>query len=336
MLRALRKTGAYLRLLCMTRGEWWEEEIRNLDVQVDWVGDSPSRPVRLARIVREIRTLRPHVLQATHFYMNLYVALAARAAGTREIGAIRSDVISEVDHHGWVLGNLSLRMPRFTLTNSSAALEKAVSSGVRSDRVALLRNVVDTERFRPSCRKDHSGLRIVSVGRLSAEKRHDRTLRLVARLKQSGFKNVKLTIAGEGPLRQDLEKQAQTLGLLPDTVDFVGAVEDMAVFYRQADMVVLTSDYEGTPNVVLEAMACGLPVIASRVGGVPDLIRDDQSGYLVDPSDEEALFQVVAKIAGDGGLRGEIGAHARACVEQRHSLEGLCGNLESVYRAALS
>lgn len=336
ILRALRNAGASLKLFCLTRGEWWEEKIRNLDVEVDWVGDHPGRPARLARIIREIRKERPHIFQAAHFYTNIYVALAARAVGAQEIGAIRSNLWSEVRHHGKLLGSLSLRLPRFTLANSSAALDAAIVSGVRSDRLALLRNVVDTERFRPTVRRNGPELRIASVGRLSFEKRHDRVLRLMARLKQAGASNVKLTIAGAGPLRDELQREAQRLDLLPETVEFAGALEDTAALYRRADLLVLSSDWEGTPNVVLEAMACGLPVIASRVGGVPELIRDGENGYLFDPSNEEAFFQEVMKVVSDADLRTRVGIRARGYIKDRHSFERLSGNLESVYRAALS
>src|SRR5213593_4389041 len=109
MVKALVETGARPRVLCLTRGEFWEERITSLGVPVTWVGERPSRLARTRAIVAELKRERPDILQSQHFYTNLYVVAAARVLGVREIGAIRCNAAWEVSDLGDTLGRLSLR-----------------------------------------------------------------------------------------------------------------------------------------------------------------------------------------------------------------------------------
>jgi len=112
-------------------------------------------------------------------------------------------------------------------------------------------------------------------------------------------------------------------------------VQDPAPLYRKADVFVLTSDHEGTPNVILEAMACGLPVVATAVGGVPDLVQDGVTGFLCAPRDTAGIVAALARLAGDPVLRREMGERARVHVERCHARDRLPDLLESLYRTAL-
>src|SRR5882762_5849080 len=148
ILRALHQSGASARLLCLTRGEFWEQKIRELGLSVTWVGQRGSKLLRLSRIVAALREQRPDVLQSQHFYTNLYAVAAARALGLREVGAIRCDGTSEVRDHGVVGGYLSLRAPRVMAVNSRAAIQNAIALGAVAERLCLLPNVVDTDHFK--------------------------------------------------------------------------------------------------------------------------------------------------------------------------------------------
>jgi glycosyltransferase involved in cell wall biosynthesis len=106
--------------------------------------------------------------------------------------------------------------------------------------------------------------------------------------------------------------------------------------YQESDVCVLTSDEEGTPNVLLEAMACGLPVVATRVGGVPDIIRHNENGFLVDRADTGEMVDSLLKLVNNPALREEMGSRARSFIEVNHSLQRLPLYLENLYRIALS
>jgi glycosyltransferase involved in cell wall biosynthesis len=113
-------------------------------------------------------------------------------------------------------------------------------------------------------------------------------------------------------------------------------VANLAPVYREADVLVLTSDWEGTPNVVLEAMACALPVVATAVGGVPEIVLDEDTGFLVPPGDDFALDQALRRLIELSGLRRQMGAHAREYVLARHAVARLPERLVTLYSAVLS
>jgi glycosyltransferase involved in cell wall biosynthesis len=335
-LRALWQSGASLRVLSLTRGEFWEQKIRELGIQVTFVGQRGSRLLRLSRIVTALRAQPPDVLQSQHFYTNLYAVAAARALGLREVGAIRSDTTNEVRAHGVVAGYLSLRAPRVIAVNSRAAIRNAITLGAQAHRLCLLPNVVDTEHFKFVTRREQRTIRLLAGGRLVELKKLDLFLKMVACLRQRSRLSIKACIFGDGPHRPQLERQAQELGLLPDIVEFRGLVTEMAPVYKEADILVLTSDYEGMPNVVLEAMASGLTVVARRVGGVPEIIKHGETGFLTDSEDKDAIADSMLKLVSDFHLRMKVGRSAAEYVNANYSPRQLPSYLTDIYAGVLS
>lgn len=126
------------------------------------------------------------------------------------------------------------------------------------------------------------------------------------------------------------------LGLLPEVVEFTGAVSDMTAVYREADLLVLASDWEGTPNVLLEAMACGLPVVATSVGGVREIVQHGTTGYLVEPRNVGMMVDRVMELCGEASLRAAFGRGGRQYVLANHSPSLLPRFLQELYGAALS
>lgn len=331
LLKTLREQGADPRLLSLTRGEFWEERIRELGIPVTWVGSSPSRLARLRRIIAEVRRTRPAIVQSQHSFTNLYAALAARAAGALEIGAIRNDAIREINDLGRIMGFLSRRLPRIMAANSRLGIRNLTAAGVDPSRLLLLRNVVDTDYFIPGERREAEPVRILAVGRMAPQKRFDRFLRIMARVARQTSYPIEAVLAGDGPLRRGLEAQAAEMGLLKGAVEFVGNVTDTRALYHRADLLVMTSDWEGTPNVALEAMSCGLPVIATSVGDLPEIVEQGATGALVAP-EEEDLFAVklLELIANRAALRG-MGSRARDFVVANYSLLQLPSILRQFY-----
>lgn len=332
ILQELVRHGARPRLLCLTQGEFWEQHIAALGVPATWVGQTGSRLARLRRIVAELRRDTPDVVQSQHFYTNLYAAVAARVLGIPGIGAVRSDVISEVAAGGkFGMGRLSLRAPRFVAANSRTGMYNAQAFGVAADRVAFLPNVVDTSRFAGRLMPKPDRVRILTIGRLVPAKRFDRFLRVVADVRHRAHVPLSATIVGDGPLRSELESLAATLGLGPDVLTFAGAADSTVHHYQQADVFVLTSDWEGTPNVVLEAMSSGLPIVATRVGGLEDLVPEGAAGALLDSWDEEGLAEAVLALVDAEVTRRAWGRAARTYVERHHAVAALAGHLRALY-----
>jgi glycosyltransferase involved in cell wall biosynthesis len=167
------------------------------------------------------------------------------------------------------------------------------------------------------------------AGRLTAPKALGVLLEAVARVP-----DVELVLAGDGDERDALEAKARGLGL-DGRVSFLGPLprEEVLDLFRRADAVCLSSIWENFPHTLVEALAVGTPVIATRVGGVPEIVEDGQNGLLVEPDDPEALAAAIRRFTGDGDLRSRLAAAARPSAE-RFSSGRVYGELESVLAAA--
>jgi glycosyltransferase involved in cell wall biosynthesis len=290
------------------------------------------------RVLSQLRAQPPDLLQSQHFFANAYVGLASRLLGLGGIGAIRNEGTAEILKNGALGGWLNLRLPRWIAANSRVAIQQTVARGIPPSRFYFLPNVVDTQHFKPACHPVDRPLTLLAVGRIVREKRLDRFISALGKLRMELELDVRGWIAGptqDAQVRQELEAQAHQLGLLPAHLCFLGSVSSMAGVYQGADICVLTSDYEGTPNAMLEAMASGLPIVATNVGGVRDIVWPGATGFLVDREDGDGLVKSLAALVKNCARRKEMGRRARKFVETNHSLERLPGYLANLYNLAL-
>lgn len=309
-LKALRSMGAECCLICFTQGEYWEEPIRQLGVRLITVRGS-NRLFRLLRVLNVIRGHRFDVVQSVHFHTNLYVAVASRICGQKHIGAIRGNLSREVAELGY-LGKLCFRLPEFVAVNSRAAMLKAMELGKRRSDLFFLPNVVDIAKFKPGGHGVGNGnLTGAFLGSLRPVKRVDRILQLAESCRRLAVP-VEFHIYGQGPLKAELLGEARHRGILDHNVFFMGVVDDTTLAMQAADFVILTSDNEGTPNVILEAMSCGLPVVSTNVGDVSDLVQNGVNGFVVSVGDEQGLLDSVTSLALHRELGAEMGINNRA------------------------
>jgi glycosyltransferase involved in cell wall biosynthesis len=333
MLRVLSEAGNSLTVLCLTRQEYWESAIRDLGASVVWVGQRKSRPSRFLRILAEVRRLRPDVIQSSHFYTNFPAAVVGRLLGIPVVGALRNDGLMEISAPGRVLGMLNLKAPRWIAANSKAGIANACRLGVAKHRLRFLPNAVDVSEFRAAETELRSPVRILTAGRLVDQKRQDRFVRLIHCLRSTLALPVKGVLVGDGPNRDALKNLACDLRLTEHDIEFCGSRKSMADVYGQADLFVLTSAWEGTPNVVLEAMASGVPVVSTDVGDVRELVHDGTTGFVVPADDEQELVVRVRQLVEDSTLRQAFARNARRHVESSFSLSRLGTNLEALYSA---
>ncbi len=173
------------------------------------------------------------------------------------------------------------------------------------------------------------------VGRLTAIKNHRRFLAVCARLRERHgelcrARQVRFAVIGDGELRQPLETEARTLGLLPDL--FVsGNLDDPLVYLADLSALVLTSDNEGTPLTIIEAMACGIPVVAGDVGGVADLLGDSERGLLVPHDDSDAFADALARLLQDATLAQQCAQRGREFVRRQYAVERLVRDIDALY-----
>lgn len=172
------------------------------------------------------------------------------------------------------------------------------------------------------------------IARLAPIKDHGTFLEAAADLYRRRS-HVRFLIVGDGELRSTLEQRVTALGLGP-CVHFLGWQRDLEPIYADLDLVVLSSRNEGTPACLIEAMAAGLPVVATRVGGVPDLVADEKTGLLVPPGDAAALSQAIEVLLGDANRRHEMGRLGREAVFPKYSDAALIDRMDDLYSSLLA
>jgi glycosyltransferase involved in cell wall biosynthesis len=214
--------------------------------------------------------------------------------------------------------------------------------GVAATRCHLIHNAIDTEEYRRGKKRDEAkrelgtppqGVLIGAVGRLSPEKGFDLLIRAVAELLGQGH-DVSLWVAGEGDERERLAGLVGQLGL-QEHVRLLGHVDNPKAFYEALDAFVLSSIREGLPNVLLEAMALEVPVVATRIAGVPQLIRDGENGLLVDAGSVEPLAVGIRRLLDAPQLAGQLATAARRTIEQSYSFERRMEKMVRVYEDVL-
>ena len=198
--------------------------------------------------------------------------------------------------------------------------------------VFVVRNGIDTEQFKYTPPVDQRLLKIIGIGSLSPVKRWDRLLRAASLLKQRNIEFL-VQLVGDGPLRERLETQARDLGV-SDRVEFAGRREEIPALLSQAAILAHTSENEGCPNVVMEAMACGRPVVAMQAGDIPSLVDEGETGFVLPRDDIETFTARLAKLAVDHDLCRRMGVASRKKAEKEFGLDRLTENTIAAYRAA--
>ena len=172
------------------------------------------------------------------------------------------------------------------------------------------------------------------IGRMTAVKRTEDVLRSFRLLRDRGV-DARLCMVGDGPDLQGVLELAGELGIMRDCL-FPGYQEAIGPFFGAFDVFVLPSGNEGTPVTAIEALASGCPVVATRVGGVPDVVRDGEDGFLVEVGAVEELADRLARLARDPGLRARMGDAGRARVVPRYAVDRLIDDVDRLYRELLA
>ncbi len=232
-----------------------------------------------------------------------------------------------------LMGGLMLRFIRKAdriITLCSQSTEEALGAGFSREQIVSIRNGVDTSVFSTPEQPLASSRSILFIGRLDHMKGVDVLLKAIAELNSRGLKTT-CTVVGDGPLMEHLQETAQALGVAGQTV-FAGACADPVDYLKKASFFVLPSRSEGVPNVILEAMACGLPIIATSVGGIPDIIQDGCNGLLIAPDDVPALSLALTKLLTDHDLVCRLGKQARMDAEEYFSIDKVADAYLSLYQ----
>lgn len=292
----------------------------------------------LARLLRRERPDVFHAHMSSPVACKWALAAAVLARVPAVLGTVQVGEYEPPDRSAYrQLRLLASRVGRHLAVSRAIAAELVEKLDWPAEKVEVVYNAVDAERVAvaapPGLREElggGEGRQLVLVpARLHAQKGHATLLEAAARVPEAIF-----VLAGDGPEREPLEALARRLGLA-DRVRFLGRREDVPELLAACDLFVLPSLYEGSSLAVLEAMAAGIPIVSSAIGGTDELIEDGRSGLLVPPGDAEALAAALRRALGEQELREEMAARARERVESGLRRERMAGRVEEVYRELL-
>lgn len=300
---------------------------------LDRIGIRRLRGMRAMRIwtAENLPSLHPDVIHAHAVDVGSAVVGAAKE---REVPVVLTCHGVWYPHQpSWSLsGRIErslLRRGYEAITSVDRASVQALREAGRPDAI-LVPNGVDAADFTASAQRDDA-LRFLFVGRHVHQKGIDDLLEATARARSEIGNRFVLELAGDGPARSRLERKARDLGL-SDAVRFLGSLSrpELLSAYGRATVFVLPSRFEGFPLTILEAWAAGLPVIATSVGGIPDLC-DDGNALLVPPADPEALAAAMISLSRDPARREMMGTAGRSLVRERYNWDTIAEAYERVY-----
>lgn len=309
-------------------------EIRLLGVPLHALPNAAPRTMKLKIFRRMVMQVNPEVVHSYSFFTNFAVWYATRGTKIIAIGAVRGDFIPEKEACGPWLGRLNARWPQSQIYNNFLAAENArcSKSFYVPKQVYVVRNGLNLDRFHSLPLNRGGKACILGVGSLLPVKRWDRLLVAGLELKRRGL-DFLVRIVGDGPLRGALKAQAQVIGVAECT-QFIGHSNDIPGLLADASLLAHTSDTEGCPNAVMEAMACGRAVVATDVGDVPSLVENGKTGYIVPREDNAALVERITKLITDLDLCRRMGEAGRVKAEREFGLDRLISETLAAYRAA--
>jgi glycosyltransferase involved in cell wall biosynthesis len=340
MVRPLIARGHRIGVTCIEEAGALAEAVQNAGATLSVVPTPGIRTLVHAPMLRDhFARMRPDVVHA-HNGVWEKASRAARQAHVPSVGHTLHGFSVAEPWFGTHLRRWGVRHSDWVVAVSTPVREYlAEQVGVPADRLHTIINGVDATRFHPGPRDGalrarlgipHDALLVGCVARLDPVKDHATLVEAFARALSDLPPDAHLALVGDGPLRNDLRARIAGRGL-EGRVHLAGVCTDAPMVYREFDALALASIAEGTPMTILEGMASGLAIVATAVGGIPQLL-DEGAGLLVPRGDHDALAAALCSVLTDAALRTQLGARARARAEAQFSADVMLDQYEAVYR----
>jgi glycosyltransferase involved in cell wall biosynthesis len=314
-------------VLCLRAGGLFENELRQAKVPFTVIG-SLRRPIifDFLKIVKYVRQSAPDIVHTHLFGGDFYGRLAARLAGVKKIISTEQNLNLNENRLKKIAKYFSAKLALKVVAASNAIKKYLIErEGVDPEKIEVIYNGVEIEKFIKTNR-DYSKVRTIgSIGRLTRQKGFDYLIEAAANISE-----IKTSIAGVGEEGASLLKEVKKFGL-EERIRLVGQQKDVAGFLSSLDIFVLPSRYEGFGIVILEAGLSGLPVIASRVDGIKEIIADGVDGILFAPGDVKELTLKLEKMLADQSERARLGKNLQEKVKEKFDIRKIIKQYEELY-----
>ncbi len=335
---------------CLTEPTWLSKRFENEDVPLFHLNAGRRNPFQIASIAPRLRLwLRRNQVDLVHTHLFVSGAFGRLAAIVTGLPVVVHEQLNETEivkpYERWIDHMLGKRTGAVICVSQTTKEFNVQTKGIDPGRIWVIPNSINPERFSAVDARVHKQRLlgeldlpdqphlVIGVGRLEPQKRFDLFLQ-VADMVHLQMPDVLFLIVGDGSLRRRLESQSAELGL-KSVVRFTGARSDVPSLLGISDLFLLTSDFEGLPLTLLEALAMQIPAVATSVDGTAEVLGAGEGGVLVPPGDPRAMAGAVMALLHDAERRRVVGLQGRHLVEREYGIVAVNDQVDSVYRAVL-
>lgn len=331
-------------VVCLFWKGVWADELETKGIKVVSMGKRKGfDPWILPRLISLMRREKPDLVNTHLWTADLWGRLSAVLAGVKHIVVTEQNVDVWKRWYNKIIDRVLFRWTDYVICVSDGVVgfyHKEL--GVPHRKMRMIPNAIDITPFdRPEC----ADFRLVlgrggeyiftCAARLHAQKAHEVLFESVELLCLKGVTGFRVNLVGDGERRRELEGLVRAKKL-EDRIAFLGLRQDIPAILSQSDAFVLSSDYEGMPLAILEAMAARLPVVATAVGGVPQLVMDGETGYLVPPRQPQALADAMAALLRDKECGRKMGLAGRKIIEERYLISAITEQTLALFEQCFS
>ena len=301
-------------------------------VQIEYLDKKLGLDVSMVpKLMKIMKRVKPDVVH-THLDVVKYAALAARLTGVKRcVHTVHNVAQKEAEGLARKINRVYYRLGLARPVALSPEVQKTIAEvyGLPEEKIPVIYNGIDLSKCVPKGEyADKETMILLHIGRFNGQKNHEGLLMAFQAVAQK-YPNCRLSLVGDGELRPEMEALAEKLGIAGQ-VDFLGSQSDVHPFLHSADLFMLPSHYEGMPMTIIEAMATALPIVATAVGGVSDMVENEKSALLTQ-CDVPSVSDACIRLLEDSQLRERLGRQALAC-SVRFSAEQMATDYCKVYQ----
>lgn len=312
----------------------YSDEISDMNVELIKL-DSSLSSLKKTLLLRKInKRVSADLIISYSFYLSFYSWLASKFSKAKAIGSFRSQIVKSEKDINKIFVYLCILFPKYFISNN-----KNFSKGFtfififKFKKVFIVPNGIDFASVKYSYEEQDEYINSISIGTLNPVKRVDLTIELIKKLTENGFK-IRHTHLGHGKLLEEYRQKINSYGL-QNNFTFAGEVETVNEYLSDADIFLLTSDYEGFPNVILEAMASGKPVVTTDAGDAGLIVKENETGFVCKTGALDCLYKKMIVLMNNYDLRKNMSESSRKVVEENYSIENFVKKSISVFDSVI-